>query len=196
MKMLPKDFVYSKYDVAFRFVTEDDAEFIIKLRTDPKKAKYITHTDTDVEKQRTWINSYKKREAEGLEYYFLVSCGGVPTGVIRIYDIHDGSFEVGSIVMIDNAPIHCVLASTIMAKEIAFEILGLEVERSEAYADNKQVVKLQKSWNKTLIGTVVDDVGENLIFQLTKEAYLQIKPKKVRQLQLIMGENEYRTNNQ
>ena len=190
MKRLQNNFTYTKYDVVFRLVTEDDADFIIKLRTDPKKSRYITHTDVDVEKQRVWINSYKKRETEGLEYYFLVSCGGIPTGVIRIYDIHDGIFEIGSIVMIDDAPIHCVLASTIMAKEIAFEMIDLEIEKSEAYADNKQVIKLQKSWNKTLIGTVVDAVGENMFFQLTKEDYFKIKPKKIRQLQLIMGETD------
>lgn len=188
MNRLPEDFKYEKYDVSFRFVTEDDAEYITKLRTDPKKSRYISHTDIDVEKQRNWIASYKEREKAGLEYYFFITCNNVPAGVIRIYDIHDGNFEIGSIVMEDTAPVHCVLATTIMAKELAFEILGLETEKSEAYANNKQVVKLQKSWNKTLVGTVVDEVGENMIFQLTKEAYLQIKPKKVRQLQLVLGE--------
>lgn len=188
MKKLPADFKYEMYDVSFRFVTEDDAEFILKLRTDPKKSRYITHTDYDVEKQRNWIRLYKAKEKEGLEYYFFITCGNTPTGVIRIYDIHDGQFEIGSIVMIDDAPIHCVLATTIMAKEIAFEVLELELEKSEAYAGNKQVVKLQKSWNKTFVGSVTDSVGENMIFKLTKEDYLQVKPKKVRQLHLVMGE--------
>jgi hypothetical protein len=188
MKKLPADFKYEMYDVAFRFVTEEDAEFILKLRTDPKKSRYITQTDYDVEKQKNWIKSYKLREREGLEYYFFITCDNNPTGVIRIYDIHNGQFEIGSIVMIDDAPIHCVLATTIMAKEIAFEVLELELEKSEAYEGNKQVVKLQKSWNKTLVGSIMDSVGENLIFNLTKEAYLQVKPKKVRQLQLVMGE--------
>lgn len=190
MKRLPEDFKYEKYDIAFRLVIEDDAEYITKLRTDPKKSKYISHTDTDVEKQRNWIATYKEREKAGLEYYFFITCNKVPAGVIRIYHIHDGNFEIGSIVMEDTAPIHCVLATTIMTKEIAFEILELGTETSEAYANNKQVIKLQKSWNKTLVGTVVDSVGENMIFQLTKEAYFQIKPKKIRQLQLVLGETD------
>lgn len=188
MKKLPADFKYEKYGIAFRYVNEDDAEFILKIRTDPKKSRFITKTDSDVEKQRNWIRTYKAREKEGVEYYFLITCDQVPTGVIRIYDIHDGQFEIGSIVMVDNAPIQCVLATTIMAKEIAFEILELEVEKSEAYAENKQVVKLQKSWNKTFVGSVMDSIGENLIFKLTKEDYFQVKPKKIRQLELVIGE--------
>ena len=188
MKTLPTDFEYKMYDVVFRLVTESDAEFILKLRTNSRKSRYISHTEFDVEKQKRWIRDYKIRERKGLEYYFFITCDNRPTGVIRIYDINEDVFEVGSIIMKDDAPVHCVLATTIMAKKIAFEILDLKIEKSETYADNKQVVRLQKSWNKTLVQSVFDSVGENLFFKLTRDDYFAIKPKKIRQLQLIMGE--------
>jgi hypothetical protein len=188
MKKLPEGFRYSMYDVAFRFVEEADADFILQLRTDKRKAKYISRTIYDVERQKDWIREYKQREKAGSEYYFFITCGNAPTGVIRLYNIHDGSFEVGSIVLTDKAPIHCVLATTIMAKEIAFELLELDLEISETYADNKHVVKLQKSWNKKLVETRFDDVGENLLFNLTRDDYFLIKPKKVRQLRMVISE--------
>ena len=88
------------------------------------------------------------------------------------------------------APIHCVLAATIMAKEIAFEILNLSLEDSYdgVHVDNKHVVKLNRSWGKEEYRRFQDAKGEYIAFRLTKEAYLQVKPNKVRQLQLVMGE--------
>lgn len=192
MEKLPSDFTYDKYGIQARFVTEDDAEFIIKLRTDPRLTRFIHDTDSDMQKQREWIRNYKVREAEGKEYYFVVSNKDIPAGLIRIYNIHDKVFTVGSIIMDKEAPIHCALAATIMAKEIAFETLDLELEDTfdGVHVDNKQVVKLSLSWGKKEYRRFQDVKGEYIAFQLTKEDYLQVKPKKVRQLQLVMGETK------
>jgi hypothetical protein len=189
-KVLPSDFTYEKYGVQFRFVNENDAEFIIKLRTDPRLARFIHDTDSNVQKQKEWIKGYKIREVEGTEYYFLVSIENNPTGLIRIYHIHDKVFTIGSFIMDKEAPMHCALATTIMAKEIAFEILDLELEDSfdGVHVDNKQVVKLSLSWGKKEYRRFQDVKGEYIAFQLTKEDYLKVKPKKIRQLQLLMGE--------
>lgn len=192
MEKLPSDFTYDKYGIHARLVTEDDAAFIIKLRTDPRLTRYIHDTDSDVDKQRDWIRNYKVREAEGTEYYFVVSNNNTPTGLIRIYNIHDRIFTVGSIIMDKEAPIHCALAATIMAKEIAFEILNMELEDTfdGVHVDNKQVVKLSLSWGKKEYRRFQDVKGEYIAFHLTKEDYLKVKPKKIRQLKLIMGESD------
>lgn len=190
MEKLPSDFIYDKYGIHARFVTEDDAEFIIKLRTDPRLSRFIHDTDSDVQKQREWIRNYKVREAGGKEYYFLVSNKGIPAGLIRMYNIHDKTFTVGSVIMDKDAPIHCVLAATIMVKEIAFEVLDMELEDSfdGVHVDNKQVVKLNLSWGKKEYRRFQDVKGEYIAYKLTKEDYLQVKPKKVRQLELVLGE--------
>jgi hypothetical protein len=192
MEKLPSDFTYDKYGIQARFVTENDAEFIIKLRTDPLLTRFIHDTDSDVQKQREWIRNYKVREAEGKEYYFVVSNNDIPAGLIRIYHIHDKVFTVGSFIMDKGAPMHCALATTIMAKEIAFEILDMELEDSfdGVHVDNKQVVKLSLSWGKKEYRRFQDVKGEYIAFQLTKEDYFKVKPKKVRQLQLLMGEKD------
>jgi hypothetical protein len=192
MEKLPSDFTYDKYGIQARFVTENDAEFIIKLRTDPRLTRFIHDTDSDVQKQREWIRNYKVREAEGKEYYFVVSNNDIPAGLIRIYHIHDKVFTVGSFIMDKGAPMHCALATTIMAKEIAFEILDMELEDSfdGVHVDNKQVVKLSLSWGKKEYRRFQDVKGEYIAFQLTKEDYFKVKPKKVRQLQLLMGEKD------
>lgn len=193
-KRLPPNFLYEKYGIQFRFVNEEDASFIINLRTNPKLARFIHDTDSDVRKQEEWIRKYKIRETEGTDYYFVVSCDYIPVGLIRIYNIHENVFTIGSIIMGKNAPIHCVLAATIIAKEIAFEILDLELEDTfdGVHIDNKKVVKLSLSWGKKEYRRFQDVKGEYIAFRLTKEDYLQIKPQKVRQLQLIMGGEQKR----
>lgn len=191
-KKLPSDFTYEKYGIKFRFVNEDDAAFIIKLRTDPRLTRYIHDTDSDVDKQKDWIRNYKIREADGKEYYFVVSNQYIPVGLIRIYNIHDKVFTIGSIVMEKDAPIHCVLAATIMAKEIAFEILDFELEDTfdGVHVDNKKVLKLNISWGKKEYRRFQDVKGEYIAFRLTKEDYFQIKHQKIRQLKLVLGETD------
>ena len=186
-KTLPSDFTIERYGIQVRLVNESDAEFIVELRTDNKRAAYISSTNSDVQNQIDWIREYKERESVGEEFYFHITCEGKAAGVIRLYHIHDKEFEVGSIVMMLGTSAACVLATTIIAKEVAFEMLELEIEKSEVYVNNKQVVKFQKSWGKTLVGTRLDEVGENLIFRLTKEDYLKVKPKKIRQLESLMA---------
>ena len=189
-KKLPSDFTYEKYGIKFRFVNEDDAAFIIKLRTNPKLTRFIHDTNSDIDKQKEWIRDYKIRESEGTDYYFVVNYQDKPVGLIRVYHIHEKVFTVGSIIMGPDAPMHCALASTIIAKEIAFEVLDLELEDTfdGVHVENKQVVKLSFSWGKKEYRRFQDVKGEYIAFHLTKEDYLKVKPKKVRQLKLIMGE--------
>ena len=68
MIKLPSDFETDRYGLHVRLVREEDAEFIVKLRTDPKLGRYIHATDNNVEKQRKWIRDYKKRENDGIQY--------------------------------------------------------------------------------------------------------------------------------
>ena len=187
-KKLPSDFTYCKYGTCLRLVEENDAQFILDLRTDEKLTRFIHDTDKDVNKQIQWIREYKKRERMGEEYYFISSVDNVDCGVIRIYEIHGNTFTIGSILMKSGAPIHCVLATTLMTKEIAFEVLGLELEDTfdGVHIDNKQVVRFSYSWGKKEYRHFQDVKGEYIAFRLTKEDYLKVKPKKVRQLELIM----------
>lgn len=189
MNKLPENFECTKYGVHFRLANEEDSKFIIELRTDPVLTRFIHDTDSDIEKQKEWMRYYKEREKEGTEYYFIVSCDEQPCGVIRIYKIHDGIFTIGSILMKKGAPIHCAFATTILTKEIAFEILDLQLEDTfdGVHVDNKKVIKLSYSWGKKVYKHFMDVKGEYLAFSLTKEDYLVVKPKKVRQLELLLS---------
>ena len=60
----------STKNIKLELITEDDAEMILKLRTDPKLNKFIFETDPDIEKQKEWIREYKKREL----IFFQIFC--------------------------------------------------------------------------------------------------------------------------
>jgi hypothetical protein len=87
MKKLPENFTLERYGLQVRLVNEGDAEFIVALRTDPRLSRYIHETSPSIEAQKEWIGNYKKREAQGLDYYFMFSVNGLRQGVARIYDI-------------------------------------------------------------------------------------------------------------
>ena len=78
MTKLPENFELDRYGLHVRLVREEDAEFIVKLRTNEHNSRYIHDTVADVEQQKVWLRAYKQRELEGKEYYLL------PVGGIKV----------------------------------------------------------------------------------------------------------------
>ena len=74
----------------FRLVDPADAALICTLRSDPSlKMASLSSSSPDVEAQRRWIESYKEREAEGREFYFVIVADGADQGVVRMYDFRE-----------------------------------------------------------------------------------------------------------
>lgn len=147
MILLPSDFEISKYGVTARLVNEGDAEFITRLRSDERLGRYIHASNGDVEAQRNWIREYKKREQEGIEYYFVYSTNNVPYGLSRIYNIDwlRLSFTSGSWLCERGTPMMESLLTLAIANEIAYDILGLKVNLFDVRKDNVKVVKFHRN---------------------------------------------------
>ena len=45
--------------VSLRLIEEDDAEFVVKLRTDEKLNRFISAVEDDINAQKRWIRNYK-----------------------------------------------------------------------------------------------------------------------------------------
>jgi RimJ/RimL family protein N-acetyltransferase len=170
---LRSNFQLNRYSLEVRLVDESDAEFIVSLRTSSKAQKFISLTENDVNQQREWISEYKKREMSGNEYYFLYSIKGISIGVSRIYNIYEGSFTSGSWIFLNTAPSGTAIVASIIGKEIAFEILGLEKDFSVIHKDNKNVIRFHKMFEPQLTG---DDKNNNY-YVLTKENFMKHKDK-------------------
>ena len=94
MKRLPYNYEEEKYGLKVRLVQEEDADFIVKLRTSPKASNFLHYTDCDINKQKEWIKEYKTREMEGKEYYFVFIKNNQKQGLIRLYNINGKQFTV------------------------------------------------------------------------------------------------------
>lgn len=179
MKNLPENFVLDKYGLHTRLVSEDDAEYIVKLRTDPSKNLYIHSTSSDVFKQKEWILEYKKREKEGKELYFIFSKDGENVGLARLYNIEEDKFTSGSWLVSSNVVGVGVLCD-IIAREIAFELYPDSLNYFDIRKKNKSVIRYAQSYHPTLYKE--DD--ENLYFFTDKQRF-----EKYKQLYLRMAKN-------
>lgn len=185
--ILPPDFHGEKYGLSYRFVNEDDASFIVGLRTDPIKSRYIGSTDDSIESQEKWIRNYKIREREGTDYYFIFYFGSIPAGVTRIYGIKDNHFIHGSWVFANNVPPFCSLAAAVIAREIAYDTLGLEEEMdtSGIHEDNQGVLQVSRMLGVEFYGERDSSNGKFLLGRLPKSVFnenkknlLKLIPKK------------------
>ncbi len=178
---LPANFEIERYGLRVRFVNEDDAEFIVRLRTHPKLSRYIHKTDTDIEKQKTWIKAYKEREKAGKEYYFIFHKSLTPLGLIRLYNIQEETFTTGSWVFDPDAPYEASVFGVLIANSIGFEMLGKKVSVSPdgVSENNKSVVKFHKMIGREFTGKIFDkEVGEYYYTtQLTKANFLKNRTK-------------------
>lgn len=179
MKILPVDYTIEKYGLFARFVEENDAEFIVELRTNPVLGKYIHSTDNDIEKQKQWIKEYKIRERAGEDYYFIFLKDGEPVGLNRMYHIHDKTFTTGSWVFKPRIPFECCVIASIIVRELAFEYLELDYEHAfdGVHVENKKVIKFNHMMGLKDLSLHEDVKGTYIEQSLTKEDFEKNKPR-------------------
>ncbi|MCS2806194.1 hypothetical protein ACIXT4_02520 [Bacteroides fragilis] len=181
--ILPFDFQMDKYGVHVRLVKESDAQFIVSLRTNPQLNKYIHFTSNDVIAQVNWIKSYKERERKGIEYYFIYSFRGVDYGVSRLYNITEKDFTSGSWVFLPTSPVGLSVLSSIIVKEIAYDILGLESDYADIRKNNKSVIKFNMSFQPEII----KEDEENIYLRFDKALFNNNKMRHVEVCTNLLG---------
>ena len=166
MKKLPENFTLERYGLQVRLVNEEDAEFIVALRTDSRLSRYIHETSSNVEDQKQWIRNYKKREAEGLDYYFMFSVNNVRQGVARIYNITEDSFTQGSWIFSPDAVLGASVLGNIISSEMGFEFLDKKVLYTDARRDNNT-----HRYVKSFYPEVIKTDEENIYYRILPEDY-------------------------
>ena len=144
MNKLPENFELDRYGLHCRLVREDDAEFILNLRL--TQGQFVHATDADISKQIEWMRNYKKREKEGLDFYFMFLLEGERIGVHRIYNVNWErlSFTGGSWFCKPDTPMQYVALTSYLTDEIAFDILGLKINLYDVRKGNKKVLRFHR----------------------------------------------------
>lgn len=189
MIKLPTDFVYENYGVTARFVTEKDAEFIVRLRSDDKLGRFIHASDGSVEQQIEWTREYKKREAAGLDYYFVFSKDGDDFGSCRIYNIDwtHLSYTSGSWIIQKGTPEDIAMIPSVMLSDIANEMLGLQIDLYDVRKGNKQVLRFHR---RILSAIQYGETELDYLFMSTPETRKQSKLRKLLDLPTF-DKNQY-----
>jgi hypothetical protein len=172
---LPSDFTLERYGLFVRLVNEDDAEFIVSLRTDEKLGRFIHKTDDSVSKQKEWTVKYKEREKEGLDFYFMFEDPKTktPYGVCRLYDIQDDCFTIGSWVFSKNSPKGSAILGDIITREVGHELYPESLCLWDTKKMNTNVIRYGRSYHPQ----VVRETEDTFYFSCTRsdnEKYKQL----------------------
>ena len=160
--------MYQKYGIQLKPVEESDADFIIELRTNNQKSRFISATNPDVTQQKEWIKDYKIRDENNEKF-----------ATYRIYNFQKNSVEIGSFVSKPNydKPINIVKLD-IMIKEYVFNVLQLENLHFEVRKLNMSVIKYHKKFYPKI--TSEDEL--NYYFSLNKSEFERGKQNFIKML--------------
>lgn len=158
--------------INLRDVESTDAEFILSLRCDTQKAKFLHKTENNLTKQIAYIESYKAKENEW--YFIIESKSGERLGTVRIYDIVDNDdFCWGSWIIKAGASANVAIESVLLVYEYAFYILGFTKAHFDVRKDNIKV----KTFHKRFGAREVGKSDEDIFFNFFREDYEKIKEK-------------------
>ena len=169
---LPSNFEIEKFGLYARLINENDAEFIVKLRSQDR-ARFINVVSLDIEKQKKWINDYKIREQAGLDYYFIYYLNGTPLGINRIYNIMEDSFVGGSFVFLEGCAFEIPIFATLIEDFIGFEVLDKSACFGNIHRENKKAIKFNKLYGADFIY----ETDSEVYLITTKKMYLKKKEK-------------------
>ncbi|ATH13101.1 hypothetical protein CHL79_12085 [Delftia acidovorans] len=150
--------------LVFRNAVVNDAEFILSLRTDPDKAKYLSQTRNNLEQQRNWLENYSINEGQA---YFIIENDGEAIGTVRLYDAKGKSFCWGSWIIKNGSPSHAAIESALMVYAFSTDSLEFTASHFDVRKDNEHVVRFHERFGAKRTGETREDYLFSIsIFQI------------------------------
>jgi RimJ/RimL family protein N-acetyltransferase len=159
--------------VFLRYANENDAEFILSLRNNDYLNKYLSATSSDISSQKQWLNDYKHREKQGIEYYFIICRldNNSAIGTVRLYDfiIDRNSFCWGSWILSEDKTRTAAIESALLVYEFAFNKAGFERSHFDVRKGNTSVIKFHNKFGVTQVG----ETDLDYLYEYSKSDYIQ-----------------------
>lgn len=108
------------HHLVLRDATPADAEFIVALRTDESKSRFISKTSSDVSQQVAWLEKYAQDNSQ--VYFIMEDREHNPVGTVRLYDQQGDSFCWGSWVIREGSPSGYAVESALMVYQFALSL--------------------------------------------------------------------------
>jgi RimJ/RimL family protein N-acetyltransferase len=153
----PKEIVGN--NLVFRNANKEDAAFILELRTDPVKGKYISKTSTDINLQIAWLEEYEKDDTQ--IYFIIENKNGERLGTVRLYDIKGDSFCWGSWILKEGKPSGLAIESALMVYHYALS-LGFKKSHFAVRKGNKSVWKFHENFGAQRVDEAAEDYTYNI----------------------------------
>lgn len=132
-------------NLILRLIEPEDAAYVHSLRNNPAYNTHLSTVTGTVDDQRTWIEGYRSREAQGQEFYYVIERkDGTRCGLVRLYDIEAESFTWGSWILDENKPRKAALESAILIYEVGFDGLGCDHAVFEVRNDNSHTLAFHR----------------------------------------------------
>lgn len=125
------------HGLVWRDAQAGDAAFILSLRTDEKKNRYLSSVANDLQVQATWLEAYQQRHGEA--YFIMASRDGQDLGTVRLYDAQGDSFCWGSWILSDARPSSAAMESALMVYAYAQDTLGFRHSHFQVHKHNERV---------------------------------------------------------
>lgn len=153
--------------LAFRDAEVADAAFILRLRTDENKSRYLSATSADLFAQQAWLEAYANSNDQA---YFIIESQGEPIGTIRLYDAQGDSFCWGSWILTDSRPGHAAMESALMVYSYAVDDLGFQSAHFDVRKGNERVWRFHERFGASRISETEQDYFYELSLHSIKNA--------------------------
>lgn len=122
--------------LSFRNATVDDAAFILSLRTDAEKSRYLSTVSGELVEQEAWPERYAQADDQA---YFVIEHQAAPIGTVRLYDPQGESFCLGSWILHSRRPSQAAMESALMVYAYAVDHLGFTAAHFDVRKGNERV---------------------------------------------------------
>lgn len=152
--------------VNLREVTVDDADFILSLRCNENKSRFLHKTEYNLENQVAYIKNYFEIPDEW--YFIIENKKGERIGTYRIYDIQGDSFCIGSWLMIDGVSPAESFESDWILRMYGFDVLGFKRIHFDVRKGNKKVI----AYHKMVGARITGETELDWLWEITREEYV------------------------
>ena len=125
----------------FRDANVGDAAFILSLRTNENKSRYISAISSDLSAQQAWLLRYADSTDQA---YFIIEYQNESVGTVRLYDAQQNSFCWGSWIMREGTPPQAAMESALMVYSYAVDHLGFQSAHFDVRKENDRVWKFHE----------------------------------------------------
>lgn len=165
-------------NLVLRLISPDDADYVHGLRTDAAYNTHLSEVRGSAQDQRRWIESYKAREADLQELYYVIERkDGIRCGVVRLYDIGQDSFTWGSWIIDHNKTRKAALESAVLVYVAAFDVLGMEKALFDVRRENANTLAFHRRFGAIETHETEQDVHfvyQRSMFDADRAGYMAI----------------------